>query len=95
MCPAKTKTKTMQTVIEYEVRFIDAHGDAVEVEQFATLKEAEDCAARKALPDGAALAWAIERKTQRWYRNGSGKRAYVLLSTGGNPIALEAGNWVR
>ena len=84
-----------QTFIEHEVRLIDAYGDSIEVEQFDTLPDAEACAASKTLPDGDAIAWAIERKTERWFRNGSSKRTYVVLATGGDRRALQAGQWAR
>jgi hypothetical protein len=85
----------MEMIKEYELRLLDVHGDAQDVEQFDTLAEAEHCAASKQLPAAGLVAWALESKAERWYKDGQVKRTYTLLATGGDQSALKAGSWIK
>lgn len=83
-------------VTEYEVRGINANGDALDVEHHETEAQALEAASR--VLRGEAVAWVIERHIS--YRpahmapRDKEPDAYTQIATGGDRAALIAGGWV-
>ena len=73
--------------IEYDIRSIDANGEAIDVQSYSTLAEA-----KKFVPPllGEVVAWVIEKhKTVDEGREST----YLTLCFGGDNKALKMGNW--
>ena len=83
-------------VTEYDLREINADGDAVNVEQYPTRRKAEKAAAAFALPSGEVVALVIERHVTM--ENAATERVessdYETLMVAGDVAALKAGEWV-
>lgn len=75
------------TTIEYDIRSIDANGEAIDFDRYATLAEA-----KKFVPPliGEVVAWVIEKhKTADEGR----ERTFTTICFGGDNKALKMGNW--
>jgi len=75
------------TTIEFDIRSIDANGEAIDFDSYATLSEA-----KRFVPPllGEVVAWVIEEhKTADEGR----ERTYKTICFGGNNNALKMGNW--
>ncbi len=76
------------TIIEYDVRFIDAGGDCVCVESFETAREAMQFAHDY---HGGYAAAAVEKHTSKRpaYMFGGDADKYKTMLTLGDPLALK------
>jgi hypothetical protein len=72
--------------IEYDIRSIDANGEAIDVQSYSTLAEA-----KKFVPPllGEVVAWVIEKRKTNLAR----ERTYTTIFFGGDNNALKMGNW--
>ena len=73
--------------IEYDIRSIDANGEVIDVDHYATLAEA-----KRFLPEfcGGIVAWVIEKhKTADEGRESQ----FTTICFGGDDNALRIGNW--
>ena len=88
------KNKAAVVVTEYELRGIDAYGDAVTVEHYET--ESEALAFAPKILIGECVAWALEKHVSRrpdfLFSNPD---VYTVLGTGGDADALREGGWVK
>jgi hypothetical protein len=74
----------------YEIRYIDRHGDAQEVIDFPTLKEAKKEFANKYEgATGEYVAWVLERH-KAYFPFGRKPDSYVVLDYAGDDNALDA-----
>lgn len=82
---------------EYDTRQIDEFGDAIDVNSFDTLKEAEDTVARCYKDNPEIVAWTIEKHEYTWDENEGwlANDKYTMLASGGSREALKAGGWIE
>ena len=84
-----SKDGNRSTETTFEVRPLDAHGDAQDVLRHETITEARATAAKLIAP-----AWVIERHTSRRPAHTSAAPdIYVTVASGGETSALEEGGW--
>jgi hypothetical protein len=86
------KNKNSQAIYGFELRIIDANGDALDVTWYDTLEEALEPIERAAEFDGDE-AWVIERVLEIQSATKS-ERLHQVMHTGGNLNSLRAGGWL-
>lgn len=79
-------------VTEFELREIDEHGDAIDVNHYETAREAIADAAVKAAQH-PERGWVVEKHRSRHPARGYAD-SYTTLATFGDAAALAAGGWV-
>ncbi len=77
---------------DYELRTLDAFGDAIDVELFESLADAR-AATERALAMPNVKAWVIEKHVSVRPAYGAPDR-YTTIATGGDTGALALGGWI-
>lgn len=86
-----SKNQNRITVVEYEVRPLDAFGDSIEVFHYETAQEAVNLA-RELLP--ANVAVVVEKHTSRRPAHlAKEPDTYIVIAVGGLTMVLKAWGW--
>lgn len=90
------------TITEYEVRWLDANGEPIEVEHFETpeeaIKEVEkaDFKQESECHSEPILAAVVEKHVSKWPSHRfKDPNIYTTIFTKGDESALKAGSWIK